>query len=74
VHKPDWEIIHREFERGAEELKELHGRRYHRKEPRAARNKHIVFTPGVWVLDHIEERPIELYGDITRPDAHESSV
>ena len=37
----DWEIIHREFERGAEELKELHKRLYHRKEMRATRGEFV---------------------------------
>ena len=37
----DWEIIHREFERGAEELKELHKRLYHRKELRATRGEFV---------------------------------
>jgi len=37
----DWEIIHREFERGADELKELHKRLYHRKELRATRGEFV---------------------------------
>jgi hypothetical protein len=37
----DWEIIHREFERGAEELKELHKRLFHRKELRAERGEFV---------------------------------
>lgn len=38
------------------------------------RNKHIVFSPGVWELDYIKERRVELYGDITRPDAYKPLV
>ena len=37
----DWDIIHREFERGADELKELHKRLYHRKELRATRGEFV---------------------------------
>jgi predicted amidohydrolase len=32
-----------------------------------ARNKHVMFIPGVWEIDWIKERRPELYGDITRP-------
>ncbi len=44
----DREIIHREFERGAEELKELHKRLYHRKELKATRGEFVgePISPG----------------------------
>jgi hypothetical protein len=37
----DWEIIHQEFERGAEELKQLNKRLFHRKELRANRGEFV---------------------------------
>ena len=38
----------------------------------AARQKHLVFIPGEWGVDHIKDRRPELYGMITKPNSDES--
>ena len=47
----DWEIIHEEFEKGAEELKEMHKRLHRRKELKAARGEFIgePIPPGFYL-------------------------
>jgi len=37
-----------------------------------ARQKHLVFIPGEWGVDHIKDRRPELYGMITKPNSDES--
>jgi len=38
----------------------------------AARQKHLVFIPGEWGVDHIKDRRPELYGIITQPNSDKS--